>query len=119
MKFWLSVLSVAIVSFLCGLYLPWWSVAIPAFFTGLLMPQQGMRNFLSGFLGVFLLWLGLTLWIDSANEGVLALRMAQILPVGGQVVYLHVLTAFLGGMLGGLASLSGKYLRSLVPDRTF
>jgi hypothetical protein len=43
--------------------------------------------------------------------------MAQILPVGGKVIYLHLLTASVGGLLGGLASLSGKHIRSLLPKQ--
>ncbi|MEN9497227.1 MAG: hypothetical protein RL750_126 [Bacteroidota bacterium] len=117
MKFWLSIVAIALIGFLCGLYMPWWSIALPAFVIGLLIPQKGSWNFVSGFLGIFLLWLGLTVWIDAENGGLLAARMAQILPVGGKVIYLHLLTASVGGLLGGLASLSGKHIRSLLPKQ--
>ncbi len=118
MKFWISLFAIALTGFLTGLYFPWWSFAVPTLLIGALMPQKGARNFLSGFLGIFLLWLGLTSWIDSANGGLLSARMALVLPVGGKVIFLHLLTALVGGLIAGLASLTGKYLRSLLPKQT-
>lgn len=119
MKFWISVAAVSLTGFLTGLFFPWWSFAIPAVLIGALMPQKGAWNFVSGFLGTSLLWLGLTLWIDSANGGILTARMAWVLPVGGKVILLHLLTAGLGGLIAGLASQSGKFLRDLLPKQTF
>ena len=56
MKFWISLFAIALTGFLTGLYFPWWSFAVPTLLIGALMPQKGARNFLSGFLGIFLLW---------------------------------------------------------------
>ena len=113
MKFLISLLAIVLLSFVAGLYLPWWSVAVVAFGVALTMPQRSWKIFLAGFFGVFLLWIGLTWWIDRANGGILSSKMAIILPVGGNVIYLHLLTAFVGGLVGGLASLSGGYVRAL------
>ena len=112
MKFWISLLATALLSFVAGIYLPWWSIALVAFLIAYAIPQRPWKNFVSGFLGVFLLWIGLTLWIDRANGGILSARMAVILPVGGNVVYLHLLTALVGGLVGGLAALSGRYVQA-------
>ena len=113
MKFIISLLAIALLSFVAGLYFPWWSIAGVAFGVALSMPQRPWKNFVAGFLGVFLLWIGLTWWIDRANGGILSAKMAIILPVGGQVLYLHLLTALVGGLIGGLAALSGGYARAL------
>jgi threonine/homoserine/homoserine lactone efflux protein len=113
MKSLIAVLSTAILSFVAGIFFPWWTVALAAGLVALLMPQKSFISFLCGFGGVFMLWLGLTIWIDRSNDGLLSARMAQVLPVGGNVVYLHLLTAFVGGLIGGLAALSGKHLRSI------
>jgi len=113
MKFLISLLAIALLSFVAGIYLPWWSVAGVAFLVALSIPQRAWKNFVAGFLGVFLLWIGLTWWIDRANGGILSARMAIILPVGGNVIYLHLLTALVGGLVGGMASLSGGYVRVL------
>ena len=100
-------------SFEAGIYLPWWSIGIVAFLIAVVMPLRPWKNFIAGFLGVFLLWIGLTMWIDQANGGILTARMAIVLPVGGNVIYLHLLTALVGGLVGGLAALSGRYVRAV------
>ncbi len=116
MKFLISVLAIGAMTLLAGNYLPWWSVAIPALLVGMLMPLKNAWNFLSGFLGVSLCWLGMTWWIDSQNGGILSGRMAHVLPVGGNALYLHLLSALMGGLIAGLASLAGKYIRSSLPS---
>ncbi len=111
MKFLVSLLAIAALSIIAGMYAPWWSVAIATGLVGLLMKQKAVLSFLAGFLGVGLTWLGFTWWIDQANGGILSARMAHVLPMGGQVLYLHLITALLGGIIGGLAALSGSFIR--------
>ena len=113
MKSLIAVISTAVLSFVAGIFLPWWTVALAAGIVALLLPQKSFISFLCGFVGVFGLWLGLTLWIDRNNDGVLTSRMAHVLPVGGHVMYLHLITALVGGLIGGLAALSGKHIRSI------
>ena len=48
MRFLISIISIAIFSFLAGLYLPWWSIAIIAFLISLLLPQHPAKGFLVG-----------------------------------------------------------------------
>ena len=76
MKFFVAVLLTAILAFLGGIYLPWWSLVIAAFIAGVLIHQSAIRAYLAGFLGVFLLWAGLAWWADSANESLLSARIA-------------------------------------------
>ena len=113
MKFIVSLLAISVSSVVVGMFAPWWSVAFAAAGVGILMNQSSLRNFFAGFLGVALAWLGLTVWIDHENGGILSTRMAQVLPVGGQVIYLHLITALLGGIIGGLSALSASYIRAL------
>ena len=117
MKFLISLIATSLLSFAACLVLPWWSIAGVAFAVAALIPQRTWKSFSAGFLGVFLLWLGLTLWIDRENGGVLSARMVQVLPVGGQVLYLHLLTAAVGGLVGGLAAISGQQARSLLAKK--
>ena len=112
MKFIASLLITLLVSFIAGLYLPWWSIALVAFLVGLLIPQRISYGFLSGFLGIFLLWFIIALWIDSKNESILSHKIAQLFPLGGSSFLLILVTAFIGGLVGGLAAMSGASLRS-------
>jgi len=76
-----------------------------------LVRQIAGLSFLSGFLGVFLLWAGLAWWIDSKNNSILSERIAHVLPLGGNSMLLILVTGLVGGLVAGFAALSGAYLR--------
>ena len=111
MKFILATLLTMALAFLAGLFLPWWSIAIIALLVALFLPQHSFRGFLSGFLGIFLLWGLLALWIDIENQQILSRKMALVFPLGGSSALLILVTAFVGGMVGGFAALTGTSLR--------
>lgn len=112
MKLIVALLLTALISFVAGLYLPWWSIAPAAFIAALLIHQRPGRAFLAGFLGVFLLWAALAWWIDMKNEHYLSHKVAQLLPLGGNSFLLIAVSALLGGLVAGFAALSGSFLRS-------
>jgi hypothetical protein len=114
MRFVLAILLTAAFCFIAGLFLPWWSIAIVAFLVGLLFPQRMGMSFISGFTGVFVLWLLLCTWIDLKNEGILSHKIALLFPLGGSSLSLILLTALIGAIVGGCAALSGSSLRGLV-----
>ena len=115
MKFLVATLLTALLAFISGLFLPWWGIAIAALLVALVVPQDAGKAFLSGLLGVFLLWAGLAWWIDMKNNGVLSKKIAMVLPLGGNTLYLVLLTGIIGGLVAGLAAMSGSFLRS--PDK--
>lgn len=112
MKFTTAALLTAILSFISGLFLPWWGIAVVSFAVAALVHQKAGKAFLSGFLGVFILWAGLAWWIDIKNNSVLSQKVASILPLGGSTWALILVTGFIGGLVGGFAALSGSYLRT-------
>ncbi len=112
MKLLVAILLTALLSFVSGIYFPWWSLAIAAFLVAILVHQKAGKAFLAGFLGVFLLWACLAWWIDIKNNGVLSKKMAQLLPAGGSTLVLILLTAFIGALVGGLGAMTGSFLRS-------
>jgi hypothetical protein len=112
MRFLLATILTALLSFIAGLFLPWWSIAIVAFGVALFMKQFIGRSFLSGFLGVFLLWAIVALWIDLKNESILSHKIAQIFPLGGSSFLLILVTAVIGALVGGFAAMSGASLIS-------
>lgn len=112
MKFLAALILTALLSFIAGLYLPWWGIAIAAFAVGVLIIQKAGISFLSGFLGVLLLWSGLSFWIDTRNEGILSARIGELLGIGSNSFLLILITGFIGGLVGGFAAMSGTFLRS-------
>ena len=111
MRLLLAVLLISLLCFIAGLYLPWWSIAPIAFLVALLLGLGVGRSFLAGFAGVFLLWALLSLWIDIKNESVLSHKIAQLFPLGGSSILLIVITALVGGLVGGFAAMAGGSIR--------
>ena len=111
MKFFVSILLTALLALALGFYLSWWSVAVAAFVVAAFVRQRPGMAWLSGFLGIFLLWGGLALWIDMENQQILSKRIAQLLILGGSSIALILVTAFIGSLVGGMAALTASYMR--------
>ena len=111
MRFLIAVLLIMLLSFIAGLYLPWWSIAPVAFLVALLLALGVGRSFLAGFTGIFLLWALLAFWIDVKNESVLSHKIAQLFPLGGSTFLLILVTAFVGALVAGFAAMAGGSLR--------
>ncbi|MES2773207.1 MAG: hypothetical protein V4722_03430 [Bacteroidota bacterium] len=111
MKFIVSLILTGLLAFALGGYLDWWSVAIAGFVVAALIPQKPLLAWLSGFLGLFLLWGGLSYIINDKNDGVFASKIATVLPLGGSALMLMFVTALVGALVAGFGALSGSYLR--------
>ncbi len=107
MRFLLSVVLIIVSGFIAGLFSPWWSIAIVSFLVSLLLRQSLGKSFLSGFIGIFLLWGIVAFWIDIKNESILSQKIAQLFPLGGSSTLLILITAFVGGLVGSFAAMAG------------
>jgi hypothetical protein len=112
MRFLLSTLIIIFLSYLAGLFLPWWSIAIIAFIVALLIPHKPGLAFLSGFLGIFIMWALVALWLNIENESLLSAKVAQLMQLGESPFLLILVTAFIGALVGGFAAMSGSLLRN-------
>jgi hypothetical protein len=113
MRFLLATLLTASLSFIAGIFLPWWSIAIVAFLVALLIKQKILLAYLAGFTGIFFLWGVLALIIDIKNNSILSHKIAQIFPLNGSAFSLVMVTAFIGAIVAGFAAMSGSSLRPL------
>ena len=112
MKLFVAIILTGLLALVAGLWLPWWSIAIASLLIGLLIPQRAGRAFLAGFLGIFLLWAIYAFIKDSRNDGLLSAKIAEVLPLGGNSFLLILVTAFVGGIVGGFGGMTGSFLRS-------
>lgn len=112
-KLVLTLLLSALLAYAVGLYgnLPWWSFVVTNFVIAIIFIQKPANAFLSGALGIGLLWLGLSLFIDSQNQHLLSSKVANILPLNGSYAKLIAITTLIGFLLGGFASLTGSFVR--------
>lgn len=108
MRFTVQLILIIFLAGIFELFLPWWSIAIAGFIGGALLHSR--FNFLAGFLGCGLLWLGMAIVIDSAAAAPLVERVAAIF-MGISKTALFVVTAFIGGLVGGFAAMTGGSLR--------
>ena len=111
MKFLISILLIALVSFVAGLYLPWWSIALAAFVVIALIPQKPLYAFLSGFIAIFILWSGMSFIISNKNDHILAHKISMIILQSDSPVSLVLITGLIGALVAGCGALAGSYLR--------
>ncbi|OUJ71661.1 hypothetical protein [Hymenobacter crusticola] len=107
----LLFLLILVLAAIAQLFLPWWIVAPISFLLAAGLGRTGGRSFWAGFAGVGLGWAVAAAWLTSGNNGLLAHRVAQLLPLGGSSWALVLLTAVVGGLLGGMAALAGCWFR--------
>ncbi|MBM3915018.1 MAG: hypothetical protein FJ348_03145 [Sphingomonadales bacterium] len=116
MKFSIALL----LTFLTGLglgttaFVPWWGFVVAAALVGATVHQTATKTFAAGFLGMLMAWGGLAWWIDWQNQSLLSQKIALVLPLGGSAAALLFITGTVGGLLAGLAALSGHYARASV-----
>ena len=112
MKFILSIIIIAALSFAACLYFEWWSIAVVAFIVAVVIPQKTGIGFLAAFIALFLLWGGLSLWISNNNEHILAHKISLLILKIDSPWLLILATAFTGGIVAGFAAITGSYLRN-------
>ncbi|MFQ5652198.1 MAG: hypothetical protein ACE5IY_19895 [bacterium] len=109
----INIVAIAALGFLAELLMPWWSVALAAFLVGGWRGKGGWQTWIDGFAGIALLWLGSATWIHWQSGGILTRRVGEMLHLPAPFLVL-ILTAVLGGVVGGLAAVSGYHLKMLL-----
>ncbi|MBO2008697.1 hypothetical protein [Hymenobacter negativus] len=108
---WLLPILIFVLASAVQLDLPWWSLAVVTFVVGLAIAPSGRVAFWAGFAGAALSWIMPAAWLAYQNDGLLAHRVAQLLPLGGSPAALVLVTGVEAGLVGGLAALAGCWLR--------
>lgn len=113
MKSILGFLIIIISGYFAQMFLVWWSIAAIAFLIGFLMRNRANSSFWTGFFAVFCLWGAMAFWLNMQNEGVLAARLGDLFG-GSPSIVLVLVTALLGGILGGMSTMTGSLGRDWV-----
>ena len=114
----IQIVLIALISFLLQLLLPWWSLAVVAFLICFWRSPSAGKAFLYGFTGVALVWLGYAVFIHIHTSGIFTVRMSELLLKTNNSVLLTIVTAVLGGLVGGLAGLAGFFVRQATIDQS-
>ena len=113
MRFILRLILVTSVYFLLGnaFHLEWYYIIIIPFMIGFLIHGNYFNVFISGFLGVGLIWF-VTAWVqDVRTEGFVTTKISSMTAFIGDSSLLIVMIGVLGGICSGLASMTGNSLR--------
>jgi hypothetical protein len=117
MKIILRIILIAGLAYLAEAFFPWWSVGVVAFaVTALLAAKSSWNAFFSGFFGIGLLWLIMAYAIDRDTDALLSSKIAALFSLT-ESLYLMLITAAVGGIAGGFASLCGHFFRKLFEKR--
>ncbi|MGH2643416.1 MAG: hypothetical protein ACRDE2_05675 [Chitinophagaceae bacterium] len=112
MKTIIAFLLIGILSYITGLYYPWWSLAVVAFVITLIIPQKPFASFLTAFVSLFVLWFCIAFFKDLANDHILGNRISELFLQKKSPVLLAVITGFIGAIVAGFAALSASFLRA-------
>ena len=113
----IEILLIALISLLAQFILPWWSLAIVAFLICLWRSPGAGRSFLYGFAGVALIWVAYALLIHLRTDGIFTARMSQLLFKTNNATLPVLVTALIGGLVGGFAGLSGFFVRQVTVNQ--
>ena len=106
----LILLIVVVCSIIC-MYLPWYAMGISAAVLAYLLGMKTKGSFTIGFAAGFLLWSLAAYYNTLGHPSTLPSRMAEVLPLQGNVTLLYLVTGVIGGLTTGLWVWAGARLR--------
>lgn len=113
MKSFLSNFLLTIVlALVFSLFLPWWSIMLAAFLSSAIVRLRKASAFVVPFLAIAVFWIVYAWLLSSANDFILAKKIAVLLPLGGNAVLLILVTGLVGGLAAGVAGLFGNQCRA-------
>lgn len=112
MRFIITIALTGCVAWALGQWLPYWSLSLAAMLVGFMVRPGGWKGFVAGLLAGLLLWGGMALSADLANDHILATRVGRFFSVNAMGMV--AITAALGGLLAGLGVLLGDRIRRAV-----
>lgn len=113
MKPLLSIGAVAVLAYLLQSALPWWGCMIAAIVVHIIAPgRSDAVAWLTGFIGVAILWSISAAVIDAANNTLLSDRISRLFGLPHPAL-LIVLSAIIGGLAGGFGALLGRSINHL------
>ncbi len=105
MKFLYQTIATILGCLIVQYFLPWWTMAIVALGFGYFFKNKAAISFLSGFIGVGVLWLIMAYTIDASTYSLLTEKINKLFPLN-----VFVLMVAVGGLVGGFAALTGALM---------
>lgn len=110
----INFISTIIIALILSQFLPWWSIMLAAFITGLFISLKKNAVFFVPFLAIALFWMVYAFLLSNSNDFTLARKIAVILPLQGNPYLLIMVTGLLGGIAAGIAGVLGYQFKNLI-----
>lgn len=108
----MNFLIILLATALLQIFAPWWIVAIVPLLVFLIRQTSASNAFWTGFAAIALLWMAYGFYLHFLSDGAMSDRIAGIFSLPNGIVLLLV-SAFVGGLAGGLGGLSGLLIRRI------
>lgn len=107
----MTFLLILIISLLLQILLPWYSIALVAFVISYWKAKSAAGAFFQAFLAIAVLWGSYAGYQHSQSEGILSEKIAPLffLPFPELLI---LVTMLIGGLVAGLAGLTGFYAKA-------
>lgn len=109
----IRIVLIMVLGAICQYHLPWWTVVLVALLIELIVGKGGKYSFFSGFYGVSIPWIILAAYIDFKSESILSVRIAELFRLPQYGLVMVVVTGLIGGIVGGMGSIGGGWLKAL------
>ncbi len=106
-----NFLLTLVLALIFSLFLPWWSIMLAAFLSGAIVRLRKASAFFVPFLAIAVFWMIYAWLLSSANDFVLAKKIAVLLYLGEHAMLLILVTGIVGGLAAGVAGLFGNQCR--------
>ncbi|MDI9356635.1 MAG: hypothetical protein QM536_06405 [Chitinophagaceae bacterium] len=106
MKFIVQVALTIILTYFLELYFPWWVIFIVPMGVSIVIPNTSLSSFLSGFLGIGILWSFLAWKIDIDSHSFFSSKISELFSIPTH--YLFITSGIIGAVCGGLGALVGN-----------
>lgn len=106
----LNFFATLLLAVLLSMFLPWWSVMLAALISACVFPLEKSAVFWTPFLSVWLYWSVYSFLLSSANDYILAQKIASLFPLNGNPYLLILATGTLGGMAAGVSGVLGRQI---------
>lgn len=112
MKLGARLIIIGILTYLFSFYTPWWVLFIITFSTCFFIHGSFLNTFIAGFLGVGLVWLGFSWFLDFQSESYFTEKIVLLFPVKDSS-YLILISGLIGALSGGLGAILGNSFKLL------
>lgn len=108
---------IMIISYLAGLFLPWWALIPIVFFLCFWLAKRLRNAFLVSFCAIFSLWLALNFYQSFQNDHILSNRVAELFGLGEYSLnwlWIILLSPLPGAITAGFAGAAGYLTKKLL-----